>query len=522
MTPGLARGPPFPEKAKKGSVVAVAGLEKESVPVWVGVCEIDVSDLGEVHGTKGRAVKGVHWAGDELWTWHPGGLGGRAASAKIEGWIDEKAESAVADGVEELKLDKEDDDEDELDDGGGVSLEVNAGAEQDGQTESAPTKENLLDEPSTREIDQAFLNAFLYSICNAKKHGTPPQYGIKFPIQPGILISSMIQPYMPIYHDSQAQHYSMKKTSWKNTKKFIKHLDKVKLVKSKERSGHETVILDIDFEDQQVLDFIPYPLPKAKEPGNGDPGGPTGGQSASSSADPSLGQSLSIQPLLRPSAKLVPNLLPSKTDFYTPAEVSAFLKKYIESDSSLTTGTSSPRFIKLDPFLSNNVLGSNPDPADTKALAASEIARDVLLKRIVEDSTLCAPFWVLLRGEQEWSSSGSSSLPKPKPNPQPRVLVTIEKRTGTKVGTKVSGLEPFGISPDVLAGELQKKCAGSTSVGQLVGGKPGMMEVLVQGDHRGVVENEVKRRGVLKGWIEVVDKVKKKTAGNGGGGGGKR
>ena len=111
-------------------------------------------------------------------------------------------------------------------------------------------------------------------------------------------------------------------------------------------------------------------------------------------------------------------------------------------------------------------------------------------------------------------------LPKPKTGPPPKVAVVIEKRTGTKTVTRVGNVESFGINPDLLASDLQKKCASSTSVGQLVGGKPGMMEVLVQGDQREVVEKEMGRRGVDRRWIEVVDKTKKKAGGGPGGGGG--
>src|SRR5947199_75941 len=99
-------------------------------------------------------------------------------------------------------------------------------------------------EPSTQEIDLAFQNAFLYAIYSAKKTGSAPHYGLKLPIQPAYLISNMIQPYLPIYHDSQAQYYNIKKTSWKNVKKFIKHLDKEQIVKSKDRNGNETIIFD--------------------------------------------------------------------------------------------------------------------------------------------------------------------------------------------------------------------------------------------------------------------------------------
>ena len=65
------------------------------------------------------------------------------------------------------------------------------------------------------------------------------------------------------------------------------------------------------------------------------------------------------------------------------------------------------------------------------------------------------------------------------------------------------------MNPNILSPELQKKCAGSASVGQLMGGKPGMLEILVQGDQRDVLEKELGKRGVKKEWVEVTDKTKK-------------
>jgi translation initiation factor 2D len=97
MTPGLANEPPFPERAVKGAVVAVAGLDKHTVPLFVGVCEIDISALGEVQGTKGHAVRGLHWEGDELWAWSSSSRPGRPAPEYLKGWDEE------ADDTEEVE-----------------------------------------------------------------------------------------------------------------------------------------------------------------------------------------------------------------------------------------------------------------------------------------------------------------------------------------------------------------------------------------------------------------------------------
>jgi translation initiation factor 2D len=47
-------------------------------------------------------------------------------------------------------------------------------------------------------------------------------------------------------------------------------------------------------------------------------------------------------------------------------------------------------------------------------------------------------------------------------------------------------------------------------VTQAVGAPKGVMEVLVQGDQRKVVDTALSRRGLKSQWVEVVDKTKKK------------
>jgi translation initiation factor 2D len=120
MTPGLAKGPPFPTEAVQGSTVAVASLDKPTVPVFVGVCEIDVSGLGEVMGAKGHAVRGVHWEGDELWAWSPSSRPGQAAPELLEGW-DEEDINDIEEAVDELGL-EEKQGQDRLEEDGGVPL----------------------------------------------------------------------------------------------------------------------------------------------------------------------------------------------------------------------------------------------------------------------------------------------------------------------------------------------------------------------------------------------------------------
>ncbi|KAL0314038.1 UNVERIFIED_CONTAM: Eukaryotic translation initiation factor 2D [Sesamum angustifolium] len=101
---------------------------------------------------------------------------------------------------------------------------------------------------------------------------------------------------------------------------------------------------------------------------------------------------------------------------------------------------------------------------------------------------------------------GSDSIVR-KGGLKPLQIVT-ERRQGNKKVTKLSGLESFLIDAEILASELQKKFACSTTISELPGKKG--LEVLVQG---GVIDDLarylVEQYGVQKRFIEVLDKTKR-------------
>ncbi|EXL41543.1 hypothetical protein FOCG_15713 [Fusarium oxysporum f. sp. radicis-lycopersici 26381] len=487
MVPGLvkARGASWDTRASTGAVVAVAGMQNDTVPVWVGTCQIDVRNLpDDVRGQKGAAIKALHWVGDECWSWKQLGSGGIDPPSSLEGWAGLAA--GLATQANKLSLEEE------------TQPAESAPAAQDSQVDEAQEGDEVEEEhePTTKEIDDAFHQAFLFAVYKAKESGSPPHFGLQFPLQPSFIIANMVQPNLRYQNP---KYYNIKKTSWKNAKKFIKHLDKEQIVKSKDRNGGETVILDIDFDDRQVLGFRPYRLPTPKATG-GDFSTSDAGQASGSGS--SAGQKVNIQMVYRVSSKLVPTLVPSKTDFYTSQEISAAIKSYIDQHPEL--GGQGNSSVKLDPFLANDILGNKPSDEDVSFLAAGRIPRSTLQKRVIEDTHLCQPFHIISHGAPSPDQKPKSGLP-------PRILITIEKRTGTKVVTKISNLEPFFIDPQVLAPELQKKCAGSASVGQVAGAKPGSMEVVVQGDQRKILAKDIlARKGIDAKWVDVVDKTKPK------------
>ena len=136
-------------------------------------------------------------------------------------------------------------------------------------------------------------------------HPDDPRHGLKYPLTSSYVISELVLPFLPTFTESEATSFQLKKTSWKNTKKFIKFLDKERLVKSKDRNGGETVILDIDFEDRAVIGFVPYKLPR-KNSNSTNGGNEPHTQSPSHSKDPSIGQHLKRLAFYRPKEKLAP------------------------------------------------------------------------------------------------------------------------------------------------------------------------------------------------------------------------
>ena len=507
MTPGLARGPPFPTKAIKDAVVAVASLEKPSVPVVVGVCEINISTLSQIQGTKGRAVKSMHWEGDELWSWSHTGKPGKFAPDHLVGWDEDDNIEGLERAAQRLNLGDPDSDREN----GGVRLtldpdqtEVEGDHELPVQSEGNITSANMSAEykgMNTKEVDTCFRNAFLYAIHEQRNgHKDDRYHGLSFPISQSLFISNLVLPYLPLFTAEDADALQMKRTSWKNAKRFIKALNKEKLIKSKDRNGGETIIQDIDFNDPAITSFVPYKLPKREAP-KGESNEIN--EDTNVASDNSIGQSLQKLTLLKSKDKLAPIFQSSSTSLktlYLPTELRPLITAYLEAENLIST--TNKRLVNLDPFLANAVFDT-PSSLDREVLAKGSVPRDALLDRIVQSCTI---YTAILRNDETRADA------KPKAGPAPSIKILLETRSGNKTVTKVSGVEAFYINPQLLADELQKTCASSTSVGQLVGSSPKhpVMEIMIQGPQKEIVVKALEKRGVHRLWVEVLDKTKAK------------
>jgi translation initiation factor 2D len=312
-------------------------------------------------------------------------------------------------------------------------------------------------------------------------------------------MSQLVQPFLPTYTPARTASLQIKKSSWKNIRKFIRHLDKQKIAKCKDRDGNEVVILDIDFKDRQVEAFVPYRLPKKDAPLAGSANGKL---AAPLAAESSVGQKLKLLSLLRPKEKLAPIFHASKADprgLYTPADLKQILLAYVEAENLIDA--KNKRLVKINPQLADALLGSSA--ADNAALSSGTIPRDALAERMVAASS---PFHAILRNDADVADT------KPKAGAPPKIQITLETRSGNKTVSKVHGFEPYYIAPQPLADELRKTCAGSTSIDKLQGSSPKnpVMEVMVQGPQKDAIIKALEKRGVHRNWVEVVDKTKKK------------
>lgn len=509
MTPGLARGPPFPQGAGMGSLVGVAALERPSVPVVVGVCVKDIAGLGSVVGEKGRAVEGLHWVGDECWGWGMGGGGSGEVPERLGGWLEEEKEEEERDRevVVEGKL--------------GSAEPVEAEPKNDDNATADPPKE--LAQP---DLDAAFRNAFLYGLHHHLTiQPTHPTHGLVFPLSPSFIMSNLIQPFLPAALPQQ--QLQMKKTSWKTLRKFVKGLEKEGVVRGKDQGGSETVVVEVFWGAEALVGFRPYGGVKGVGGVKGEKGSmmtTEGGGGGAGAGDESLGQTLQVVNFYKPTSKLAaifsgPGVVVGEDEgksgtkkppqmFLTPPEVREIVTRYLESENLISP--SNKRVVALNPVLGNAVFDGTGH-LDHEILAKGTVPRDALFDRIL---AAMSPYHAVLRNPTPSPPATAAAADiKPKPGQAPKVRITLETRAGNKTVTKVSGLEAYHVGPRRLAEELKKVCAGSAGVEPLAGankkGEAPVMEVMVQGPQREAVVRALERRGVLGKWVEVLDRTKK-------------
>ena len=260
MTPGLI-GPPFPDGAEVGKLVGIASSERPTVPVAVGVCEIDVSGLRKTVGEKGRAVRVLHWLGDEVYEL----AGAVQVPEKLE--APGMNEEALAEAVEGLEISPEEEKEKEKEESSG---------------------EEEIRQLDTKEIDDAFYNAALYGFQFYSGKEARERARLACPLSSAAFINTLVHPYLPpasqfppynlLQNEGPHPSLQLKKTSWKNIAKFHKYLQSKDLIVTKVRNGGESIVTDINWEHPEIKDFEPYKLPTSPKEDKSDDAAVVGGK----------------------------------------------------------------------------------------------------------------------------------------------------------------------------------------------------------------------------------------------------
>lgn len=323
-------------------------------------------------------------------------------------------------------------------------------------------------------------------------------------------MSTLVLPFLPpsAHFDATLGSLSsihpslqIKKTSWKNITKFLKHLDKEQLLRIKNRQGNEVVVIDINWDDDRIKSFVPYKLP-ASAPSTTTSACSSG--SAGSGTGTTAAGPLKVLELYKPTPKLSPIFEAIKAnpkEIFPPQYLKSLFNTYLTQET--TPHPTNHRLVTLNPLLSNTLLSPTTSPEDRASLSSGTAKRDTLAQNFIN---LCTPYYAVLKpGETYPGVKAVAGQP-------PKITIKVEKKRG-KIMTRIVGVESFGIDPAGLGEELRVLCASSASTAVLATSSPKnpVMEVMVQGPQEKAVRGRLEERGVPGRCIVCVGEAKKKN-----------
>ncbi|KAK9386225.1 hypothetical protein V1515DRAFT_572802 [Lipomyces mesembrius] len=485
MLPGLI--PPFPLTLKIGSIVAIASAERPSVPLAVGICNIDLGTITQVQGRHGKAILIMQCYGDELPF-----RGKVSVPAKLDlDFPKLEDKNALTSDIENGEIEKIAKSIENLD------LAPDAHATSEAQVTSVPADNEATEEeiertelqgkpvepvrevPMTEEVDEAFRMALLSTIHDSRT-GT----ALEFPQASSTFISAHLLKHLPSSY-SAAQ---LKQTSWKKAARFLKAMEKDGLVKVKEKGGEVTIMGIAGLDNIAVKNFRSFKTSGSRKANND-----------SKIPDPSHGDVLAGKLVIREyyqikdKGKAIAEAVSKRTsDYYSGAELRTILLEYIAKEKLVNE--KNPREIMLNPVLAS-IITTSPKPRS--------LLREDLIGRFREMSS---PYYRIVReGEDERGVKLLRGTP-------PKIQILIAMKQGHKV-TRITNLETYKVDVHDLANEMRTECASSTTVNKSVEGTSisgqGKLEIQVQGPQSKTAVDLLERQGLQKIWIEVKDSTKK-------------
>lgn len=501
MLPGTV--PPFPHNARKGSLVCVVDAENPSVPLAVGQCILPLFEIDVVRGRTGKAVLIDTVVEDEIFHISKHDVGIPADLSDLmeipydeeptAAATEESAEDGTAEDASVLSETAEPDttasDSLEAEEAHTETVDINDRFSREGTPAPEDVSQQLqnvsLDDPnsdpssdskpetgessspdiSTDDIDHAFKRALMQSLFKISK--SP----IDLPIPSSTFMSEYVLNNLPIYHPS----VTIKKTSWKKASKFLKMMEKEKLLKVKEKGGDVSIVSLAGSENESVARFELFKV--AKKPSD---------KKADDSSGISSATTLTVTQFWKPKSAagdFFKAMGQPMNSYYQGAELGKLLQEYVAREK--ISDPKRPKDVVID-YTLRSALGGPGVSGKTSVPRAS-------LAQMLQAN--CQPFHTVTRdGEDPTQVALHKGMP-------PSITVTQEKRNRNKMATVITGLEPYRIDIYSLADDLKIACAGSATINPVKEGSQ-EMEVMVQGPQYDAVVNLLVKRGVKPQWIQ--------------------
>lgn len=494
----------------KGETITHPG-KVNAMPIAVGIMDVSRDEIEDIK--KGKAMRVIHYYGDQVWEF---GGGGKPNPGFKDGSVDVWEEGQADEDEEELDLDKAEEEADAArvaraekmeaagetgdDEFGGKKKKkkkkdeteeerkerkdkekkekkkekkAKEAAREAAQPEPEPAEEELVEpEPApapaaaAMSMEEMIEYAFVAAIVQSLDDKELPMPFAEF------YAKHMIK------FQQGSEKLDFKKSSFKKIAKFAKEMAKKKLCTVKEAKG-EAVMLTVDRLHKTFKAFDPA-LADASEQQQGGGGGAGGAAS------------LINLPVVKEKWKPDSSLLPifvrvhgeiDKGDkgLFTIEECTTTLHKYLICEGLITD-----EGVSLDEILKNGLYKGFGNKGEVTETVGNEADMRVRMKkRLLEYHEI----------------SGLGGEPVTKKGHVPEVRVEENRGHGHNV-TLVSGLETFGWVMEDIAQHFKKKLMCTCSVELLPGRTQKNKEVTIQGHHgEKVVDELVAKYGMPKQYI---------------------
>lgn len=449
--------PPFDSRLVAGTLCGIVSRKTPSVAVAVGIVDLDLPSYETVYGKKGVAVRILHHTQDEL---------GRKFKVKLMPPTDASIDSKPVSDVEP-----------------NVNDHVAKVSTQMGQV-SVSDIADVVQEISTEEVDDLLTRAVYYTLIS------DPSF--KVPISASSFISKHVMKNLPPNLSREA--VNIKKSSWKKTAKFIKHLEKQGFIKAKGKIEDITII-SVNKEKPELKSFVHYKKPSAPKSTTLKRDTQRTGNASSSAK--TMMESVILYKAKNQYAQQFMSIMDLPFDqLYSPSELKKSLIEYINFKS--LTDKKDPKKALLDDLLFFMTIGHKK----------TEIATS----RLVSKSELADPFLQnnFIQHHQIYKADGTTLYKSPRKGNIPQVQLVTEMKIHKKVVTRVANFEIFGVDADLLASDLKKLCNGSSTINETKINGSSCTEVQVQGPHGPLVIDYLAKQGIPGKWIKFDNKVKGK------------